>query len=210
MRTTLALVGALLLSGISARGQEISAYIQPPAEVAYTPYPTTLTEPGTTTGTRSELPDAPAPILPGRPAIGPKMPGKRSYGGWFPDYLLTATRPQKSKRVADKEFWLLSAATIGTTILASAAVSHCRHTVGVEPCDGGYGGYWPFQIMRLSVSSVMVALGYYAKRDASESWEKTAWWIAPSSSLTYNTITGIQQYRMHCASGTHFNGKECQ
>lgn len=114
------------------------------------------------------------------------------------------------QRVADKKFWLVTGGLAASTALHVLAVNHCRHTVGIENCEGGYGPYRAMQGLNIGFSAGMAAIGYgWKKMDDGDGGQHSKWWTIPVGTAAFFGFTAIQQYRKHCPAGTHFNGDEC-
>lgn len=114
------------------------------------------------------------------------------------------------QRAADKKFWVVTGAVAGSTALHVLAVNHCRHTVGIESCEGEYGAFRAMQGLNIGFAAGMAAVGYgWKKMDDGEGKQHSKWWAIPAGTAAFFGFTAIQQYRKHCPAGTHFNGEEC-
>jgi hypothetical protein len=114
------------------------------------------------------------------------------------------------ERVADKKFWAIAAATMGTSVLAAAATSHCRATVGVENCAGHYGSFKGMQGIQLGVNGFLTGLGYFWKKSEEQSHDRhPQWWVIPVGMTAFNTYRIATQYQKRCRPGTNFNGESC-
>ena len=121
---------------------------------------------------------------------------------------LTAARRE---RVADKKFWLAAGGAMGTSLLLVAGTSHCRRTVGVESCMGGYGDFKAIQGVQIGLSGAMIAVGYGLKRSDQKSGAKhSQWWLFPVGVTALNGFRAIYQFSKHCPRGTVFNGDDCK
>jgi len=117
----------------------------------------------------------------------------------------------RHERVADKKFWAIAAATMGTSVLAVAATSHCRRTVGVENCAGHYGSFKGMQGIQLGLNGFLTGLSYFWKKSEQQSNDKhPQWWVIPMGMTGFNTYRVATQYQKHCHSGTTFNGDTCK
>jgi hypothetical protein len=123
---------------------------------------------------------------------------------------LRLQQSSRQSRVADKKFWAVAGSTIGTSLLMTAAVSHCRRTVGVESCLGGYGPFKARQGVLIGVSGFMTGLGYFWKKSEQENGDKhRQWWVFPVGITAFNTFVAVDQYHKHCPRGTRFDGDSC-
>lgn len=117
----------------------------------------------------------------------------------------------RQPRVANKKFWALGGATVGSSLLVVAATSHCRQAVGIGSCLGGYGSFKAMQGLQIGVSGFLAALGYWWKKSDQENHEKhPQWWVVPLGITGYNTFRVVQQYSKSCPRNTKFNGDTCQ
>lgn len=73
-------------------------------------------------------------------------------------------RSVASPRVADKKFWLVTGGLAASTALHIVAVNHCRHTVGIENCDGKYVPFRAMQGLNIGLAAGMAAIGYGWKK----------------------------------------------
>lgn len=114
-------------------------------------------------------------------------------------------------RVADKKFWIVTGAVAGSTALHVLAVNHCRHTVGIENCEGKYGTFRVMQGLNIGFAAGMAAIGYgWKKMDDGDGAGHSKWWTIPLGTAAFFGFTAIQQYRKHCPAGTHFSVYECE
>ena len=119
--------------------------------------------------------------------------------------------PWRHQRVADKKFWAVAAATMGTSVLAVAATSHCRRTVGVENCAGHYGSFKGMQGIQLGLNGFLTGLSYFWKRSEQRSHDRhPQWWVIPIGMTAFNTYRVATQYQKHCRAGTAFDGANCK
>lgn len=153
--------------------------------------------------TGTTLPDSPFPKqIPGCPKCGESS---------FRDLSEVRNVVSPHHRVADKKFWLVAGAVAGSTLLHVLAVSHCRRTVGIENCEGGYGPYRAMQGLNIALSTVMAGVGYgWKKQDDDEGAKHSRWWVIPAGTAAFMGVTAIQQYRKHCPAGTHFDAFYCE
>jgi hypothetical protein len=115
------------------------------------------------------------------------------------------------QRVADKKFWLMTSGLAASTALHVLAVNHCRHTVGIESCEGKYGTFRVMQGLNIALSTVMAGVGYgWKKTDDEEGAVHSRWWVIPTGTAAFMGVTAIQQYHKRCPAGTHFSVYECE
>jgi len=133
-----------------------------------------------------------------RSPSGPINPPEHPYATWG------------HVHVADKKFWAIAAATMGTSVLAVAATSHCRQTVGVENCAGHYGSFKGMQGIQLGLNGFLAGLSYFWKKSEQQSHDRhPQWWVVPIGMTVFNTYRVLNQYQKHCRPGTTFDGESC-
>jgi hypothetical protein len=117
----------------------------------------------------------------------------------------------RQPRVADKKFWAVGGAAVGSSLLVVPATSHCRQAVGIGNCLGGYGSFKAMQGLQIGLSGFLATLGYWWKKSEQETHDKhPQWWVVPVSMTAYNTFRVVQQYSKSCPGNTKFNGDRCQ
>jgi hypothetical protein len=165
------------------------------------------------------------PRPPGKMALLPAMPIPKASSGDCASpspaclrFARETTRQEgqryaasRQHRVADKKFWARATATMGTSVLAVAATSHCRSTVGIESCAGHYGSFKGMQGIQLGLNGFLTGLSYLWKKSEQESQDRhPQWWVVPLGMTAFNTYRVVNQYQKHCRPGTTFNGDTCR
>jgi hypothetical protein len=161
------------------------------------------------------LPDAPIPKISSteNPPCALAIANKCLQDSVNPPSSFTPLRIQsREPRVADRKFWLSTAASAGASLVSTWAGIHCRHRNGVEPCTAHYGEFAPIEATRFGFSAIVVPLIAYKwkKSDASDGAKHSLWWTIPTAVTGFNIGFAIREFNQGCNGPRLPNGGRCQ
>jgi hypothetical protein len=114
---------------------------------------------------------------------------------------LAAQQPKApvKHRIADKKFWLLTAASVGASVAASFAVNRCRRDHGIGPCtDGGYGEFKTREVLRQGLTAFLILPTYKIKKIEDEDGAKHKfWWLFEAGNIGLNAGVIAQNAGKH-------------